>query len=63
MTIGTGTSADSNLWILDIALSVHLVKDVMLLKNVVSLLTNNTMVRVAKVGSVELRAVVNGIQL
>lgn len=46
-------------------LSVHLVKDVKMLKNVmdcdhVCQAVNNTMVKVTKVGSVELKTAVNG---
>uniref|UniRef100_A0AAV1TE31 Polyprotein n=1 Tax=Peronospora matthiolae TaxID=2874970 RepID=A0AAV1TE31_9STRA len=65
LAIGTGTTADSDSWILDSGSSVHLVKDAMMLKNVKDCdhscrAANNTMVRVTKVGTAELKTVVNG---
>nr|CCA14420.1 conserved hypothetical protein [Albugo laibachii Nc14] len=65
LAIGTDTKADSNSWILDSGSSVHLVRDASMLKHAVNCdqvcrAANNTMVRVTKVGPVELKTAVNG---
>ena len=64
LAIGTGTKADFDSWILDSRSSVHLVKDVKMLRNSIDCdqscrAANNIMVRVTKKGSTELRTAVN----
>lgn len=68
LAIGTGTNDDSDSWILVNESSVHLVKDVKMLKNVsdcdqLCRAANSTMVKVTKAGSVQLKTVVNGIEV
>ncbi|OWZ15171.1 hypothetical protein PHMEG_00011234 [Phytophthora megakarya] len=65
LAIGTGTKEDPGSWILDSGSNVHLVRDQKMLKNAKNCdqmcrAANNTMVRVIKVGRVELRTVVDG---
>ncbi|POM60765.1 LOW QUALITY PROTEIN: hypothetical protein PHPALM_30354, partial [Phytophthora palmivora] len=64
LAVGTGTEADTGSWVLDSGSSVHLVREVSMLKNAMECnqicrAANNTMVRVTKVGAVELRTVVD----
>eukprot|EP00644_Phytophthora_capsici_P004449 jgi/Phyca11/111093/e_gw1.19.206.1 len=65
LAIGTGTSADTQSWILDSGSSVHLVKAAELLKDAVDCddqyrAANGENIRVIKKGSVELKTVVDG---